>query len=135
VPINQKLTTLIHLFSNFCLSSLVRNSTTAMADNLPSSSNPSSSQFIPGKLRREITKKEAEIEEINDRWRRNRDEQTKIEEEIEKKKKVVKQLQREIRVEEKRVKDYAEQYPVMQEMINERYDWVRSIKNLYPYDN
>jgi len=50
-----------------------------MADNLPSSSNPSSSQFIPGKLRREITKKEAEIEEINDRWRRNRDEQTKIE--------------------------------------------------------
>jgi predicted nucleic acid-binding Zn-ribbon protein len=106
-----------------------------MADNLPSSSNPSSSQFIPGKLRREITKKEAEIEEINDRWRRNRDEQTKIEEEIEKKKKAVKQLQREIRVEEKRVKDYAEQYPVMQEMINERYDWVRSIKNLYPYDN
>ena len=134
MPINQKLTTLIHLFSNFCLSSLVRNSTTAMADNLPSS-NPSSSQFIPGKLHREITKKEAEIEEINDRWRRNRDEQTKIEEEIEKKKKVVKQLQREIRVEEKRVKDYAEQYPVMQEMINERYEWVRSIKNLYPYDN
>ena len=135
MPINQKLTTLIHLFSTFCLSSLVRNSTTAMADNLPSSSNPSSSQFIPGKLRREITKKDAEIKEINDRWRCNRAEQTKIEEEIEKKKKAVKQLQREIRVEEKRVKDYAEQYPVMQEMINERYEWVRSIKNLYPDDN
>lgn len=111
-----------------------------MADNLPSFSqitpgNPPSSQIMPGKLRREIAKKEAEIEEISDQWRRNRAEQDNIEREIENKKKAVKELQKEIRVEEKRVKEYAEQYPKMQQKITEKESWIRSIKDLYPDDN
>ena len=103
-----------------------------MAENLPSSSNPPSSQIMPRKLRNEVEKKEAEINEIKERWAKNRALQDEIEEEIDKKKKVVKQLQREIRVEEKRAKELAVQYPGMQQMINERYEWVQSIKNIYP---
>ena len=67
---------------------------------------------------------------------RKRGEQDNIEEEIENKKNFVKELQKEIRAQQKRLKeDYVPWYPQMQQQIDGKVKWIESIKELYPNDN